>query len=107
MSQQEIFKFKLYIASNSPNSPLAVANLTAFCQTYLPDRHEIEIVDVYQEPKGALENEIYMTPTLVKLVPVPTRRIVGTLSQTKPLLQALGLHQLPNEPGNTGMPDAE
>jgi circadian clock protein KaiB len=57
----------------------------------LPDRHEIEIVNVFRDPKRALGDGIFMTPTLVKLLPFPIRRIVGTLSQTQPLLDALGL----------------
>jgi circadian clock protein KaiB len=58
---------------------------------YLPERHKIEIVDVFREPKRALEERILMTPTLVKLGPTPAGRIIGTLSQTELVLQALGL----------------
>jgi circadian clock protein KaiB len=60
-------------------------------RTELPDRHEIEIVNVFRDPKRALGDGIFMTPTLVKLLPFPIRRIVGTLSQTQPLLDDLGL----------------
>ncbi len=91
MGRRAIFKFRLYIADDALNSALAVTNLTALCQEHLPDRHEIEIVDVFQEPKRALADGIFVTPTLIKLAPSPTRKIVGTLSQTQPVLQALGL----------------
>ena len=91
MSQRVIFKFRLYIAGDAQNSAQAVANLTALCRVHLPDRHEIEVVDVFREPKRALADAVFMTPTLVKLAPSPARRIVGTLSQTQTVLQALGL----------------
>lgn len=91
MSRRRKFKFRLYVAGDAQNSAQAVANLTAICHTYLPDRHDIEVVDVFREPKRALADGILMTPTLVKLSPSPVRRIVGTLSQTQPVLQALGL----------------
>ena len=91
MSRRVKFKFRLYVAGDAQNSAQAVANLTAICHTYLPDRHDIEVVDVFREPKRALVDGILMTPTLVKLAPSPVRRIVGTLSQTQPVLQALGL----------------
>ena len=91
MSQRSKFKFRLYVAGDAQNSAQAVANLTALCHTYLLDRHDIEVVDVFREPKRALADGILMTPTLVKLSPSPVRRIVGTLSQTQPVLQALGL----------------
>ena len=91
MSRRALFKFRLYIAGDALNSAQAVANLTALCLAHLPDRHEIEVVDVFREPKRALSDGILMTPTLVKLAPPPARRIVGTLSQTQTVLQALGL----------------
>ena len=91
MSRRRKFKFRLYVAGDAQNSAQAVANLTAICHTYLLDRHDIEVVDVFREPKRALADGILMTPTLVKLSPSPMRRIVGTLSQTQPVLQALGL----------------
>jgi circadian clock protein KaiB len=91
------FKFRLYVAGDAQNSAQAVANLTALCRAYLADRHAIEIVNVFREPKRALADGILMTPTLVKLAPAPfPRKIVGTLSNTEPVLHALGL-QLPHE----------
>ena len=87
------FKFRLYVAGDAQNSAQAVANLTALCKAYLKDRHAIEVVNVFREPKRALADGILMTPTLLKLAPAPApKRIIGTLSQTQPVLQALGLH---------------
>ena len=87
------FIFRLYIAGDTQNSAQARANFAAICRDHLPGQHEIEIVDVLKEPKRALADGIFMTPTLVKLGPVPTRTIVGTLSQKETVLQALGLGQ--------------
>lgn len=87
----EVFAFRLYIAGDAPNSLQALANLTLLCETHLPDRHQIEIVDVLLDPKRALTEAIYMTPTLVTDSPYPGHRIVGTLSHTEPILQILGL----------------
>jgi circadian clock protein KaiB len=87
------YKFCLYVAGDAQNSAQAVANLTALCKAYLANRHAIEVVNVFRDPKRALAAGILLTPTLVKLSPTPSpRRIVGTLSQTQPVLQALGLH---------------
>lgn len=94
MSRRAMFRFRLYVAGDALNSAQALANLIALCRTHLPDRHEIAIVDVFKEPKRALADGIFMTPTLVKLAPAPVRRIVGTLSQLQPVLQALGLEAL-------------
>ena len=86
-----VFKFLLYIAGDTQNSTLAVANLKALCRAHLPETHEIEVVDVFIEPKRALADGVLMTPTLIKLAPSPVRRIVGTLSNQQPVLVALGL----------------
>ena len=94
MSRVPRFKFRLYIAGDTENSAQAFSNLTALCGKHLTNRHEIEIVDVFREPGRALEDRIFMTPTLVKLGPAPRQRIIGTLGQTDSVMQALGLMAL-------------
>lgn len=97
----EVFSFRLYIAGDAPNSLQAIANLVELCETHLPERHHIEIVDVLLDPKRALTEAIFMTPTLVTDSPYPGHRIVGNLSHTEPILQILGLGaaQRRNYPG--------
>ena len=87
----DVFTFRLYVAGDAPNSLQAIANLTQLCETHLADRYDIEIVDVLLDPKRALTESIFMTPTLVSDSPFPGHRIVGTLSNTEPILQILGL----------------
>jgi circadian clock protein KaiB len=94
MSRGIMLKFRLYVAGDALNSAQALANLTALCRAQLPGRHEIEVVDVFKDPQRALADGIFMTPTLIKLAPSPVRRIVGTLSQTQTVLQALGLERV-------------
>jgi circadian clock protein KaiB len=94
MSQGMPFKFQLFVAGGTENSVQAVVNLNAICRTHLLDQYEIEVVDVLKEPKRALTNGILMTPTLVKLAPLPIRRIVGTLSQKRIVLLALGMESV-------------
>jgi circadian clock protein KaiB len=95
MSRRPKFKFRLYIAGDAQNSAQAVSNLNSLCRKHLADRYEIEVVDVFRQPKRALAEGVFLTPTLVKLAPIPTRIIVGTLSQVEPVLLALGLPGTP------------
>jgi circadian clock protein KaiB len=88
------YKFRLYVAGDTQNSAQAVANLSELCRAHCPDRHDIEIVNIFREPKRALADKIFMTPTLIKLFPSPIQRIVGTLSHTQPVLHALGFPAL-------------
>lgn len=94
MSRLAIYKFRLYVAGGGPNSSQARANLAALCRDHLPERHQIEIIDVIKEPKRALADHIFMTPTLVTLAPLPVRTIVGTLSNEQIVLHTLGLDPL-------------
>lgn len=91
MTQHQIFSFRLYVAGDALNSSQALTNLTSLCRTALPDRYQIEVVDVCLEPKRALADGIFMTPTLIKLSPAPTRKVVGSLNRVQPLLLVLGL----------------
>ena len=91
MSDPILYKFRLYVAGDTQNSVEARSNLAAFCLCYLPKSHEIEIVDVFLEPKRALADGIFMTPTLMKLTPNPILRIIGTLNNPLPLLRSFGL----------------
>jgi circadian clock protein KaiB len=91
MTRRSTFKFRLYVADHTMNSAQARTNLEALCKTHLPGRHEIEIVDVFNDPQRAILEGIRMTPTLLRLAPLPVRRIVGTLVDTQRVLEALGL----------------
>ena len=91
MSGLSKFNLRLYIAGDTQNSAQARANLAAICRDYLGGQHTVEIVDVLKEPMRALADGIFMTPTLVTLEPGPTHKIVGTLSQTETILQALDI----------------
>lgn len=91
MNRSVTYKFRLYVADGALNSAQAHANLMALCRSHLPDRYEIDLVDVFKEPQRALEDGIFMTPTLIRLAPLPVRRIVGTLSQIEVVLRVLDL----------------
>jgi circadian clock protein KaiB len=91
MSRPEKIKLRLYVAGDAPNSMRARANLAALCSDHLPPGHEVEIVDVLREPRRALADGVLLTPMLVRVAPAPTRRIVGTLTELAPVLNALDL----------------
>jgi circadian clock protein KaiB len=86
-----MYKFRLFVAADTLNSAQAASNLNALCKAHLAGRHEIEVVDVFKDPKRALAEGIRMTPTLLKLAPGPVRRIVGTLADVARVMQTLGL----------------
>ena len=86
-----VVELRLYIADGAVNSAQAVANLEAICQEYLQDRFTLEIIDVLEFPERALAAGILVTPSLTKLKPAPSARIVGNLSDRPRALFALGI----------------
>lgn len=83
---------RLYVADDSLPSLQAKANLKAICREHLPDTTvSIEVVDILIDPIRCLNEGILVTPTLVKLSPPPVRKVLGTLSDTQTVLDALGL----------------
>ena len=89
MSKGTIFKFRLYVAGDAPNSTQAISNLKTFCEKHLKGRHEIEEVDVMRHPARSLAEGVLLTPMVVRITPGPTRKIIGNLSEQPPLLQLL------------------
>jgi circadian clock protein KaiB len=82
----------LYITGVTPRSTQAIACLQSFCEQYLKGRYTLQIIDVYQQPEIAAQNQIIATPTLVKKLPLPTRKLVGDFSDEVRLFHGLGLH---------------
>ncbi len=70
---------------------LAVKNIKSICETYLLEAYYLEIIDVYQQPQLAGNQNILAAPTLIKLQPTPKRKLIGDLSDTDKVLAALGI----------------
>jgi circadian clock protein KaiB len=86
---------RLYIAGRAPNSVKAIANLEAICREHLKDAYKLEIVDVCEHPRRALDDGVLVTPSLAKISPSPGANIIGNLSDTGSVLAALGLKSAP------------
>lgn len=71
---------RLYVAGASARSRLALRHVYRLCEAELKDNYKLEVVDVYQQPERAREDQIVATPTLVKYLPLPVRRFIGNLS---------------------------
>ena len=89
----------LYITGATPNSTRAVRNIKDICEEHLKGRYELLIVDVYQQPELAQQEDLIGVPTLIKRSPGLVRRLVGDLSNRERVLKALGI-----EPTADGTP---
>jgi circadian clock protein KaiB len=89
-----IYKLRLYITPRTTNSQRAISNLDALCQEDLPVRLDVEVIDVNEHPGMAKRDKVLATPTLVRRLPAPVRRIIGDLSDRKRVLLSLDLNPI-------------
>ncbi|MFB3765284.1 MAG: circadian clock KaiB family protein [Methanotrichaceae archaeon] len=89
---KEKYVLRLYVAGLSPRSTEAIENIKHICDKYLPGRYQLEVIDVYQQPIFAKEGQIIAAPTLVKELPPPLRKLVGSMSNTERVLVGMDLH---------------
>jgi len=85
------YLLRLYITGNTLASQHAVNNLGLLCQDELQGLCDVEVVDILENPQLAEEEKILATPTLVKRLPAPVRKIIGDLSHRNRVLLGLGL----------------
>lgn len=94
-SNSETWKLRLYIAGQTPRSIRSFANLEKICTHYLEGKsYEIQVIDLLEDPQRAEADQIIVIPTLVKVSPLPLRKIFGDLSNTEKVLQGLQLQPL-------------
>ncbi|WP_194974967.1 circadian clock KaiB family protein [Aquiflexum lacus] len=88
---EDKLELTLYISGMSQKSMEAIRNIKWLCDKHLKDAFELEIIDIYKNPKLALEQHIVFSPSLLKKLPLPKRTLVGTLSDTEKVLKSLGI----------------
>ena len=93
------FSLRLYITGQTPRSKRAIANLRRICEE-LGGEYEVEVIDVLERPQLAEDEKILATPTVIKVLPPPVRRVIGDLSNTEQVL--IGLDLVPLQKGGEG-----
>jgi len=87
----EEYILRLFVTGASPNSSRAITNLKEICETHLKGNYKLEIVDVYQQPLIAENEQIIALPLLIKKSPSPERRLIGDMSDIEKVLRGLNL----------------
>ena len=90
-SRQAKYVLRLYVSGSTLKSALAVQNIKQICEQHLKNRHDLEVIDIYQQPSLARDEQIVAVPTLIKRLPPPRRRLIGDLSNLKKVLFELDL----------------
>jgi circadian clock protein KaiB len=82
---------KLYITGHTTRADQAIASMQQICREELGDRYELIVIDVLEQPQLAEDEKILATPTLVKTLPPPLKRIIGDLSDTEKVILGLDI----------------
>ncbi|MGH7031656.1 MAG: circadian clock KaiB family protein [Stellaceae bacterium] len=85
------YHLRLYVAGQTAKSLAAIANLRRVCEDHLAGRYDIEVIDLLQNPKLAMVDQILAIPTLIRGLPGPLRRLIGSLSDTEKVLVGLDI----------------
>jgi len=93
-SRQAKYVLRLYVSGSTLKSALAVENIKRICKQHLENRYDLEVIDIYQQPNLARDEQIVAVPTLIKRLPPPVRRLIGDLSNVKKVLFGLDLGML-------------
>lgn len=89
----EKYVLRLYVTGMTPRSIRAVENVRAICEAHLQGRYDLEVIDIYQQPTLAEGEQIIATPTLIKKLPLPLRKVIGDMSSTERVLLGLDLRR--------------
>ncbi len=89
----ERFLLKLYVTGTTPASQRAIQRVREICEEHLQGHYQLEVVDIYQLPALAKDEQIIATPTLIKVLPAPLRRFIGDLSRIEKILFGLDVRK--------------
>ena len=82
---------RLYVAGTTAQSMRAILNIQEICEEHLKGTYRLEVIDIYQRPQLAKDEQIIAVPTLVKKLPMPLRRVIGSFSDSERVLVGLDL----------------
>jgi len=91
---KSIYVMQLFVTGASPNSARAISNVKKICEEYLKDRYELEIIDVYQQPSVAIDEQVIALPMLIKKAPGMERKLIGDMSDKPKVLKGLEINAL-------------
>ncbi len=90
-SNQIHYVLRLFVTGITPRSTIAIQNIKKLCEENLKGRYDLEVIDIYQQPEEIQQEQILASPTLIKKLPLPLRRIIGDMSDKDRILVGLDL----------------
>jgi circadian clock protein KaiB len=82
---------RLYVAGSNLKSAHAIQIARKLCALFPDGRCKLEVIDLYQQPELARQDNVIGIPTLVRVSPPPRRAFVGMTEDLGRILQKLGI----------------
>lgn len=89
------YELTLFVSGASALAARAIANARRLCELHCNGHYRLTVVDIHEDPSSLMTSNLLATPTLVKTVPAPERRVVGDLSRRDKVVEALDLPAVP------------
>ena len=90
--RKNVYVMRLFVTGASPNSARAISNIKKICEEYLKDCYELEIIDVYQQPTLAINEQLIALPMLIKKAPGMEKKLIGDMSDKQKVLDGLEIN---------------
>jgi len=90
-AREQHYTLRLYVAGLTPRSQEALRTVTTICEERLAGRYDLEVIDIYQQPVLAKGEQIIAVPTLIKKLPLPLRKMIGSMVDMDKVLVGLDL----------------
>ncbi|MDN7011449.1 thiol-disulfide isomerase [Methanoculleus sp. FWC-SCC3] len=87
------YVLRLYVTGMTPRSQKAIESIKEISEEHLAGRYDLEVIDIYQQPERAQEAQVVATPTLIKQLPLPLRKLIGDMSDKDRVLVGLGVQK--------------
>jgi circadian clock protein KaiB len=94
-SKEKKYVLRLYVAGATQKSSQSIMNIKRICEEHLKGRYDLEVIDIYQQPVLAKGEQIIAAPTLVKKLPPPLRKFIGSMHDVDRILIGLDLKPQP------------
>jgi circadian clock protein KaiB len=83
------YKLKLFIAGMNPGSIRAIENVRKICDDHQKDQYDLEVIDIFQQRNMIREMDIIAVPTLIRIFPLPEKRVIGDMLDTEKIINVL------------------
>lgn len=83
------YVLRLFVSGRTRDTERTLATLHQWLESGLSSPYTLKIIDIYKHPEQAEINHVSATPTLVRVWPLPEKRIVGFWEDPARLLQSL------------------